>query len=143
MKSEARQYCYWPKMDKDIEKCVRNCDSCNSIQKMPRKTSLCPWPKTEKPWTRLHADFAAPIKGKYYLILVDSMSKWPEVFCLNSINAKSTIESLNNVFARFGIPESLVTDNGPAFQSPEFNTFCIQKALSTCSHLSTLFKAMG
>ena len=50
MKSEARQYCYWPKMDKDIENCAQNCDSCNSTQKMSRKTSLCLWPRTERLW---------------------------------------------------------------------------------------------
>ena len=126
---QARQDCYWPKVDKDIENCVRNCDSCNSTQKVPRKTLLYLWLKTEKPWARLHADFVRPIKGKYYLILIDSMLKWSEVFCLNSINAKSTIESLNDVFARFGIPQSLLTDNGPPFQPSEFSTFCIQKSI--------------
>ena len=38
-----------------------------------------PWPKTDKPWLRLHIDYAGPIKRTYYFIVVDSFIKWLEV----------------------------------------------------------------
>lgn len=33
------------------------------------------WPKTYKPWSRLHVDYPRPLIGAYYLIVVDTFSK--------------------------------------------------------------------
>ena len=41
---------------------------------------LHPWEWPTKLWQRIHLDFAGPFKGKIYFILIDSHSKWPEVF---------------------------------------------------------------
>ena len=59
-----------------------------------------------------------------YLVIIDAHSKWIEVFKMNSTMAIATIEVLRTVFARFGIPESIVSDNGPQFTSSEFTEFC-------------------
>ena len=93
------------------------------------KTLLLPWPHTSQPWIQLHADFAGPIKSKHYLVLVDSYSKWPEVSQMNSLNEPATINVLSDIFSHFGFPESLVTDNGPSFQSDEFQRFCMQHGI--------------
>lgn len=77
----------------------------------------------------LHANFARPIKGKYYLIPVDLMSKWPKVFCLNSISAKSAIESFKMALMLDSRFQSLITDNVSPFQSSEFSIFCGQKGV--------------
>ena len=42
---------------------------------------------------------------------------------MSSITAESTIRSLREIFARFGLPEHVVTDNGPTFISTEFESF--------------------
>ena len=59
-----------------------------------------------------------------YLVIIDAHSKWIEVFKMNSTTAITTIEVLRTVFACFGIPESIVSDNGPQFTSSEFTEFC-------------------
>ncbi|XP_055621905.1 uncharacterized protein LOC129765528 [Toxorhynchites rutilus septentrionalis] len=61
---------------------------------------------------RVHVDFAGPIDGMYYLLLVDSLSKWPEVIPTMSITSAATIAILRQIFSRFGVPEVLVADNG-------------------------------
>ena len=43
---------------------------------------------------------------------------------MNSTTSTSTISALRNIFSRHGIPETLVSDNGPQFISSEFKTFC-------------------
>jgi hypothetical protein len=73
---------------------------------------------------RIHADYAGPIDGCYYLVIVDSHSKWPEVISTRTISSKATISIFRQIFARYGPPEILVTDNGTQFTSTEFAIFC-------------------
>ena len=56
------------------------------------------------------------------LIVVDYYSNYTEVARLTSIKSRSMIRELQ-IFSRFGIPDTLVTDNGPQFLSAEFVTF--------------------
>ena len=58
--------------------------------------------------------------------MVDAFSKWPEVIQLleGATSASQTITQLCHIFARFGIPKQIVSDNGPQFVSSEFKTFC-------------------
>lgn len=59
-----------------------------------------------------------------YLIVVDAHSKWIEAVKMRGTDAKTTINVLRTIFARFGLPSQLVTDNGPPFSSQDFNSFC-------------------
>ena len=61
--------------------------------------------------------------GKMFLIVVDSHSKWLEVEIMDSITSEATTEKLREMFARYGIPQQLVSDNGPQFTSREFSEF--------------------
>lgn len=123
MKSLMRGYVYWPGMDKDIEVFVRLCRGCQLAARAP-PVKMNPWPKTDLPWARLHIDYAGPINGYYYLILVDSLSKWPEVVKCKHPTSRNTISALDEIFSRFGVPRTLVSDNGTAFTSMEFKNFC-------------------
>ncbi|XP_059397972.1 uncharacterized protein K02A2.6-like [Carassius carassius] len=123
MKAIARSYVWWPGIDADIELCVKMCQSCQQIQKMPSQAPLHPWEWPSKPWERIHVDFAGPCEGHMYLVVVDAHSKWPEVQLMTSTTAGRTIEVLRNFFSHYGLPEVLVSDNGPQFVSQEFVTF--------------------
>ena len=79
MKALTRSYVYWLGMDKDIENMGKSCKSCASVAKAP-PIKFNPWPKTDKLWSRLHIDTAGPIKGTCFFVIVDSFTKWPEVF---------------------------------------------------------------
>ena len=62
--------------------------------------------------------------NKTFLIVVDAFSKWPEIIDMTSTTASSTIKVLREIFSTHGLPEQLVTDNGPQFVSSEFSDFC-------------------
>ena len=130
MKSIARSYAYWPNMDRDIETYVKCCSHCQRAAKNPPKLSPIPWPETEKPWSRLHIDFAGPMNGVTYLVLVDSFSKWPEVIPVSPPSATRTISILNQVFSQHGLPDTIVTDNGSQFTSSQFRDFCTQNSIT-------------
>ena len=123
MKSLTRQFLWWPKIDSDLEAKVRNCSTCQKYRSEPPQAVLHPWEWPKQPWVRLHADYAGPFLGKMYLILIDAHSKWIEVHITTSTTSSITIEKMRSTFVTFGIPETLVTDNGSNFTSSEFEEF--------------------
>ena len=129
MKSLARSYVFWPGMDNEIEEMVRSCTGCAFTSKCPVKTDLCSWPKPTKPWSRIHVDYAGPVSGEYYLVVVDAYSKWPEVLPVRNPTTSQTVAELRQLFARFGSPEILVSDNGTQFTSGCFEEFCRQQGI--------------
>ena len=133
MKALMRSYVYWQGMDMDIENVVKCCKGCAKAAKAP-PVKYYPWPKTDRPWSRLHIDYAGPINGIYYLIVVDSYSKWPEIIKCKKATSKSTIDFLHEIFARFGIPDTIVSDNGTQFTSKEFENFC---KMFSITHMTT------
>ena len=76
-----------------------------------------------------------------FLILIDGHSKWPEVIEMSTTTSENTIEVLRQLFARYGPPEQLVSDNSTQFVSGEFATFMqangIKHILCTPSHPSS------
>uniref|UniRef100_A0A914LN86 RNA-directed DNA polymerase n=1 Tax=Meloidogyne incognita TaxID=6306 RepID=A0A914LN86_MELIC len=125
MKLLAKEHVYWPKMNSDIERLVKECQNCQETAKVPIKAKLAPWKITEEVFQRVHMDFAGPCMDGYtYLLLVDSYSKWPEVFRMTNISAKATVDTLRTVIHRLGIPKELVSDNGTQFRSTELAKFC-------------------
>ena len=74
-------------------------------------------------------DFAGPFMGGSYLILEDAHSKWPEIHHMSTTTMTKTIQVLRSLFARYGIPEQLVSDNGPQFVSEEFGIFMKQNGV--------------
>ena len=102
---------------------IRSCMSCAVAAKsLPIKFS--PWPKTDLPWTRIHVDFAGLLGGCYYLIVVDTYSKWPEVFKYKNPNSEVAIRALHKLFAWFGVVDCIVSDNGTQFTSGDLKEFC-------------------
>ncbi|XP_017493596.1 PREDICTED: uncharacterized protein K02A2.6-like [Rhagoletis zephyria] len=122
-KSLARSYVYWPNIDKDIENMIKTCEPCQKYQANPEKSFLIPWEPTYSAWKRIHVDFAGPVHGYYLFLIIDSFSKWPEVFKTKVITATFTINKLREVFSRFGLCDVLVSDNGRQFTSLEFQAF--------------------
>jgi len=123
MKGLGRNYVWWKGMDRDIENAVQSCKECTRFQNNPKPVPLHHWEPTIEPFQRIHIDFAGPFLGHNFLVCVDSHTKWPEVFVMNNITATCTIEKCREIFARFGIPQMLVTDNGRTFISQEFQEF--------------------
>lgn len=75
-KTISLSYFWWYGIDKDIETMILSCDACLKTRPESHKV-IKPWPKTSEVFERIHLDFAGPYKDRYFLILVDSYSKWP------------------------------------------------------------------
>ena len=58
-----------------------------------------------------------------FLVCVDAYSKWPEVRVMSKTTVSKTLDVLRQWFASHGVPEQIITDNGPQFVAEEFDTF--------------------
>ena len=121
-KALARSYIWWPGIDSDIEAMIKSCNACSFVKNAPPKNPTIPWVWTTRRMQRVHIDFAYK-DGQNFFIFVDSYSKWLEVIPMNSTTSEKTIEVLQMLFASHGLPETLVSDNGPQFVSSEFEQF--------------------
>ena len=61
--------------------------------------------------------------GESILVLVDYYSRYYKVDILKSTTTEKVISSLEVIFSRHGLPESLTSDNGPQFISAEFKDY--------------------
>ncbi len=122
MKGVARGYFWFPGVDEAIEKVAAECSACQSFRANPAPAPLKPWKFPAANWERVHIDFFS-WNGNEFLILIDSYSKWIEVEIMRSTTSERTITALRKMFARFGIPKELVSDNGPQLTSEEFRNF--------------------
>ncbi|XP_054707489.1 uncharacterized protein K02A2.6-like [Uloborus diversus] len=123
MKALARSYCYWQGIDSSITSFVQNCAACVSTRNDPSRIKRHPWEWPNGPWQRIHVDFAGPFMGKMFLVVVDAFSKWVEVMPMKNITSNLTIEYLRVIFAHYGLPLTVVSDNGRSFTSYEFRQF--------------------
>lgn len=140
MKALSRSFVWWPAIDDDIEDKVRQCEICINNQIAPKSVPLLLWPWCTEPWQRIHVDYLE-IKGQQYLLIVDSHSKWMEVFPMSNTTATATTNILLCLFARYGYPKEVVSDNGPQFVAKEFGLFlkerCIKHTLCPPYHPSS------
>ncbi|OWF38171.1 Uncharacterized protein K02A2.6 [Mizuhopecten yessoensis] len=141
MKSLARLHAWWPNMDVDIERKVSACEACRKVLPNAPKSPANPgrWPSA--PWSRIHIDFAGPFMDEMYMIVADAHSKWLDVIRMSSTTTTSSINALRYLFASYGLPKELVSDNGPQFTAAEFTTFLkengVRHILSATYHPSS------
>ena len=123
LKAIARSYVWWPNLDQEIETRVAKCTPCQSVRRVPERLPLHPWKWPARPFQRIHIDFFEYGK-EFFLVMIDSHSKWIDVkYMMDSTTAESTIDELRLIFAEHGLPEEIVSDNGPQFSSHRFKEF--------------------
>lgn len=121
MKSLARLTCYWPSLNLDMQRTISTCQAC--YQK-PKRSDWNPWPSATCPMQRIHIDYCDPLLGKYYaLVIIDCFSRFPEIFLTTNASATFTQQALQKFFAREGIAQCIVSDNGTHFTSSDLKSW--------------------
>ncbi|XP_055522812.1 uncharacterized protein K02A2.6-like [Wyeomyia smithii] len=75
MKAIARSFVFLPGLDEQIVDFVKAYHQCALAARSPPKAEPQSWPKSTAPWQRIHIDYAGPLEGEFYLIVVDSNTK--------------------------------------------------------------------
>ena len=96
---------------------------------------LTPFPV--KPFSTVNIDLFGPLaSGETILGVVYHYSKWPELYVLKGgVSTEKVTKALDELFARFGYADKLVSDNGPQFTSLKFSNFMEKKGIK--HHLIT------
>ena len=131
MMSLARSYVWWPNISADLEANVRACGNCQTSCPPPALAPLHPseWP--HRPWSRLHLDYAGPLLGKMFVVLVDAHLRWLDVVQVSAATPTLTIEKLRTIFATHGLSERIVTDNATGLPVTSLSISYMQMVLHT------------
>lgn len=117
---------WWPTIDADIRKLISNCSFCAEHAPSQRREPLITRPLPALPWQEISADICH-VKGKPYLVVYDQFSRWLEILQLSKMDTDTVIEKFSSLFVKFGIIETLTTDNGPCFDSYRFRLFATEQ----------------
>lgn len=127
---------WWPRMSQEIKERIQHCTVCNSTDKTAKRAPapLQPVEFPKQPWEKLGLDIVGPVEHappsqRFFLVLIDYHSKWPEVQPVASVTSTTVINFLKTVFAREGLPCEIVSDNGVQFVSHEFQEFLHQHGI--------------
>jgi transposase InsO family protein len=114
----------------DATRIVRTCEGCQFYAKQTHlpAQALQTIPIT-LPFAMWGLDLVGPLQkapGGYthLLVAIDKFSKWIEVRLLNSIRSEQAVAFFTNIIHRFGVPNSIITDNGTQFTGRKFLDFC-------------------
>ena len=124
VKNRLRSKVWWPKIDKDAEKMCRSCHPCQVVGEFCPPEPMQRVEPPTGPWQDVAVDLLGPLPtGENLLVIVDYYSRFYEVVIMQSTRADKVIDALRPIFARYGYPFTLKSDNGPQFVSAEFEKF--------------------
>jgi transposase InsO family protein len=125
-----RQGFYWPTAVADASEIVRTCEGC---QFYARKSNLPAHALQTIPITWPFAvwglDIVGPLRKAHggfthLLVAIDKFSKWVEVRPITNLKAEQAVTFFTDIVHRFGVPNSIITDNGSQFTGRKFLEFC-------------------
>jgi transposase InsO family protein len=148
--TELLQHCYWwPRMNADVEDYVHTCAVCQRMKVPQHKLygGLAPLPQPDGLMQNFAMDFIVQLPQSQYrrmsyntvLVVVDRYSKMVRfIHTYGDLSAVELADVLvDKIFARYGVPRSIFSDQGSLFTSKFWETFCYQ--LQVKRRLSTTF----
>ena len=121
-KERARDILFWPGMSKQIDEMIGKCPICLENRRSNTKEPMLSHKIPERPWQTVASDLFM-WNNDHYIITVDYHSRYFELDKLTTTTASAVIHKLKATFSRHGIPETLISDNGPQYKCKEFEDF--------------------
>ena len=127
-KSMLRGKYWFPYMNSIIDNAIDQCYECQVAtrekKEEPIKTTSIP----DIPWDTVSVDYGGPYPdGHYNLVIIDKRTRYPVVESVSSTSFQINKERLKHVFATYGTPRRVETDNGPPFNARDFEDFAHQE----------------
>jgi len=120
--NRAVQVVWWPGLTRDVREMVKSCGICMRLRRVAVEP-LQQTPLPERAWWRVGIDLFEK-DGKDFLVVVDYYSRFLTVHELTIDTSSHTIvKVLEELFCTLGIPNTVVSDNGPQFISEKFKKF--------------------
>ena len=115
---------------------VRRCLGCQKFANKPHapaselKTIPLAWP-----FAQWGLDMVGPLRKSspgghtHLLVAVDKFTKWIEAVPITSLTASTAVNFMRSIIFRFGVPNSIIIDNGTNFTAEEFKDFCADQGI--------------
>jgi transposase InsO family protein len=133
-KQRLRSKVWWFTMDKDVEEFCKHCHGCQIVAPFEHPEPLQPTALPTGAWKDIAIDYLGPFNnGKNILVVVDYYSRFIEAVFTTSTTATTTINILEEIFCRFGYPESLRADQAPQFAGSEMRDYCFANGIRLVS----------
>jgi transposase InsO family protein len=126
---------FWPTALDDAKELVRKCKGCqrfSSKQHLPAsalKTIPITWP-----FAVWGLDMVGPFKTArggmtHLLVAVDKFTKWIEAKPIKKLNGPTAVTFIADITVRYGVPHSIITDNGTNFAKGALARFCATQGI--------------
>ena len=141
-----RQLYFWPGMTAQVKNYIGKCEACknnkpyNQVSRPPMGGEMT----SDRPFQRLYIDFLGPYcrskaGNSYIFIVLDHMSKFVFLKPMIKANSQNVVKFLlTEIFHKFGVPETIMSDNGKQFTSSQFASLLENYGVK---HLLTPFHA--
>lgn len=132
---------WFPRMREFVKKYVKCCINC-MYHKIPagRKPGyLHPIPKVPRPFHTIHVDHLGPFckstKGNtQLLVFVDAYTKFCFLKAVKNTKARYVVQELSEIVRNFGVPRRIICDQGRAFASNCFKSYCSERNMVVHFH---------
>ena len=111
-RDRARQSVWWPELSKELEETVKNCSKIQSPKSPTSPTRQNALTYHGREWEKTN-----------YLLMINYFSRWIEIAKLEQTTSQCVIDHIRSIFAQHGIPETLISDNGPQYSAESFRQF--------------------
>ncbi len=125
---------FWPGIRRDLQQFRDECSHCQENWPQQQRQQMLSIEVPTAPGLALASDYFQS-KGEEYVLFVDVFSSWTEYFKVHSRRPETLISKLKQFIARNGVPRTLYSDKGSAYESFEFRQFCQEWGIKliTCS----------
>ena len=108
----------FPLMNSVIDAAINQCYECQVATEEKREEPIKVTNILSHPWDTVSIDHGGPYPDSHYnLVLIDKRTRYPVVEAVPSTNFKVNGERLKHIFATYGNPKRIESDNGPPFSS--------------------------
>ena len=123
IKLKARSSLYWPGIDSQLEDTVNSCSLCQEYRNQQQSEPLLHHDIPAVPWYKIGTD-VFHLFNRHYLLIVDYTTNYFDISQLPDLESTTVIQHTKAIFAKYGIPKEIMSDNGPEFAAAAYNQFC-------------------
>ena len=120
--SKIKERFFWPKLQLDVEKFIRECDSCQRIKSSIKQHASLKPIHTDRPLELVATDITGPLpktkeNNLYILVVIDHFTKFLKLFPIKDMLASTVATQILNYICNFGIMDRLLSDQGSNYES--------------------------
>lgn len=108
--------------NRDIGKLIETWSFCNVHSPANKNDKLKPISLAGGPWKKIGMDILKH-EEKYYVVIIEYFYRFIEIIYINGLTNRNIINKMKNVFSKYDIPNTLVTDNCGQYKSDSFKQF--------------------